>query len=171
MMPSSRSSSVNALTEAIDTRCRGGKFLTFLLGDEEYGIEILRVQEIIGILPITTVPRVPKYIRGVINLRGKVIPVMDLRLKLGLESQEETYATCVIVVQSSSGLIGVIVDKVCEVLRIDASDIEDAPVFGGDVDTRCILGIGKSNGKVRLLLDLEKVLSNDDLTVMPVSGP
>src|SRR5438105_3052078 len=136
---------------------QSGKFLTFLLGNEEYGIEILKVQEIIGIMPITTVPRTPKHIRGVINLRGKVIPVMDLRVKFELESKEHTHATCVIVVQSTVGQVGLIVDKVCEVLYIGAADIEDAPPLGAGVDTGFILGIGKSQGKVKLLLDIDKV--------------
>jgi purine-binding chemotaxis protein CheW len=149
---------------------KAGKFLTFLLGGEEYGIEILKVQEIIGILPITTVPRTPNFIRGVINLRGKVIPVMDLRSKFGLESIEETYTTCIIVVQSAAGQIGVIVDKVCDVLHIPASDIEEAPSLGPDVDISYILGIGKSQGKAKLLLDIDKVLSYEDLKSSDVTG-
>jgi purine-binding chemotaxis protein CheW len=149
-----------------NSSAREGKFLTFLLAGEEYGIEILKVQEIIGIMPITTVPRTPKFIKGVINLRGKVIPVMDLRLKFDLESAEHTAATCVIVVQSGAGRIGLIVDKVCEVLYIGESNIEDAPALGAGVDTSFILGIGKSQGKVKLLLDIDKVLSNEDLDVL-----
>src|SRR5438876_157528 len=131
------------------TSAKPGKFLTFLLAGEEYGIQILKVQEIIGILPITAVPRTPKFIRGVVNLRGKVIPVMDLRLKFELESIPETYTTCIIVVQSPAGQIGVIVDKVCDVLHIASSDIEEAPALGADVDVSYILGIGKSQGKAK----------------------
>jgi len=160
---------VNALTKAIDTRCRGGKFLTLLLGDEEYGIEILRVQEIIGLLPITVVPRTPKYIRGVINLRGKVIPVMDLRAKLELEPKEETYATCIVVVQSHAGPIGIIVDRVSEVLQIGDSDIQDPPSFGPTVDIGYILGMAKSNGRVKLLLNLDRIIACEDLQAIPLT--
>ncbi len=135
------------------------KFLTFFLGAEEYGIEILKVQEIIGILPITTVPRMPLFIRGVVNLRGKVITVVDLRLKFGMESKVQTDESCIIVVQTRGIQIGCIVDKVSEVLDIDADEIEDPPSFGVEVDTEYILGIGKSQGRIKLLLDIDKVLS------------
>ena len=145
---------------------KGGKFLTFFLAGEEYGIEILKVHEIIGIMPITTVPRTPKFIRGVINLRGKVIPIVDLRLKFGMESKEQTEETCIIVVQSTNGQIGTIVDKVSEVLDIANADIDEAPAFGAEVNTDYILGIGKSQGKVKLLLDINKVLSTQDVAAL-----
>ena len=141
---------------------KGGKFLTFFLAGEEYGLEILKVHEIIGMMPITSVPRTPTYIRGVINLRGKIIPIVDLRLKLEMESAEQTEETCTIVVQASGLDVGVVVDKVSEVLDIASEDIEDAPSFGGDVNSEYILGIGKSDGKVKLLLDIDRVLSNQD---------
>ncbi len=137
----------------------GGKFLTFFLGEEEYGIEILKVQEIIGMMSITRVPRTPPFIRGVINLRGKVIPTMDLRLKFGMESKEQTEETCIIVVRAQGIEMGIIVDKVSEVCDIPAEEIDDTPSFGADVDTDYLLGIGKSHGKVNLLLDIEKVLA------------
>jgi purine-binding chemotaxis protein CheW len=140
-----------------------GKYLTFFLGKEEYGTEIQRVQEIIGMLPITAVPRTPDFIRGVINLRGKVISVVDLRLKFGMAYQDETDQTCVIVVRVSGVEIGVVVDKVSEVMNIPAKDIEPPPSFGADVDTSYILGIGKSQGKVKILMDVERVLSHGDL--------
>jgi len=145
---------------------RAGKFLTFHLASEEYGIEILKVQEIIGLMPITTVPRIPSFMRGVINLRGKVIPVVDFRRKFGMESAEPTAETCIIVVQSAVGLTGLIVDRVCEVVDIAASDIEDTPAFGPDVNVDYLLGIGKSHGRVKLLLDVERVLSSQDLTAI-----
>src|SRR5713226_7769151 len=136
----------------------GGKFLMFFLASEEYGIEILKVQEIIGMMNITRVPRTPHFIRGVINLRGKVIPVVDLRLKFGMESKEQTAETCIIVVQTAGIEMGIIVDKVSEVRAIAGRDIEDAPSFGAGVDTDYIFGIGKSDGRVKLLLDIDKVL-------------
>jgi purine-binding chemotaxis protein CheW len=143
---------------------RAGKFLTFYLGSEEYGIEILRVREIIGMMPITKVPRTPAYIRGVINLRGKVIPIVDMRLKFELEAIPQTAETCIIVVQCQGVVAGVVVDKVSEVLNITAGELEEAPAFGGDFDTDYILGVGKKAGKIRLLLDIEKVVSFQDVS-------
>ena len=148
------------------TTKRGGKFLTFFLEQEEYGIEILKVHEIIGLLTITRVPRMPHHIRGVINLRGKVITVVDLRLKFGLESREATAETCIIVVQTQGIEMGIIVDKVSEVLAIAASDIEDAPSFGDAVNTDYLLGIGKSQGRVRLLLEIDRVLSTQEVILL-----
>ncbi len=141
---------------------RGGKYLTFFLGGEEYGLEILKVQEIIGMMPITAIPRSPKFVRGVINLRGKIIPVVDLRLKLEMEAKEQTDQTCMIVVQSTSGQIAIIVDSVSEVLDIASEDIEDSPTLGDRVRSDYILGIGKSEGKVKLLLDIDKALAMGD---------
>jgi purine-binding chemotaxis protein CheW len=149
---------------------RGGKFLTFFLGAEEYGIEILKVQEIFGIMGITPVPRTPHFIRGVINLRGKVITVVDLRLKFGMPAQEQSAETCIIVVHAAGAEMGVVVDKVSEVLDIAATEIEDAPSFGADVDTDYILGIGKAAGRVRLLLDIDKVLSSQDVVEIQARG-
>lgn len=141
---------------------RGGKYLSFFLEREEYGIEILRVREIIGLMAITSVPRTPQYIRGVINLRGKVIPIVDLRLKFDMPETDTTEETCIIVVQSGKESVGVIVDKVSEVLDIVDEDIVDAPSLGADVNTDYILGIGKSEARVRLLLDIGKVLASVD---------
>jgi len=149
-----------------NARDRGGKFLTFFLAGEEYGLEILKVHEIIKMMPITSVPRTPEFIRGVINLRGKIIPVVDLRLKLEMESKEETDETCTIVVQAGDLQIGTIVDKVSEVLDIMNGDIDDAPSFGGNVRSDYILGIGKSEGRVKLLLDIDKVLSMQDVQAL-----
>jgi purine-binding chemotaxis protein CheW len=142
---------------------KNSKFLTFFLAGEEYGIEILKVQEIIGMMTITPVPRTPHFIRGVINLRGKVITVVDLRLKFDMESKEQTEETCIIVVQTAGIQIGCVVDKVSEVLDINAEEIVDAPSFGADVNTEYILGIGKSQGKVKLLLDIDRVLSKREM--------
>ena len=138
---------------------RAGKYLTFFLAEEEYGIEILKVREIIGLMSITPVPRTPGYIRGVINLRGKVIPVVDLRLKFGMEGVSPTEETCIIVVEAGDAERGIIVDQVSEVQDIAGEEIEETPCFGQEVDTGYILGIGKSNGRVKLLLDIDQALA------------
>ncbi len=149
---------------------RAGKYLTFRLAAEEYGLEILKVREIIGLMNITQVPRTPEYIRGVINLRGKVIPVLDLRNKFGMGKTEDTEETCIIVVEvnleDESVMMGTVVDAVSEVLDIQADEIEDAPAFGIDVDTKFILGIGKVKNEVKILLDIDEVLTAHDLTVL-----
>lgn len=136
----------------------GGKYLSFFLDKEEYGLMILKVQEIIGMMPVTPVPQMPHYILGVINLRGKVIPVMDLRAKFGMMPIEHTSETCIIVVQSAGTEMGVMVDKVSEVLDIPESAIEDAPAFGAAVSTDFLLGLGKTQDSVKLLLDIDCVL-------------
>ncbi len=146
---------------------REGKYLTFALGGEEYGIGILKVKEIIGLMAITPVPRTPAHMRGVINLRGKVIPVVDLRLKFGMERGESTDRTCIVVVEiaSHSGKIsiGSVVDSVSEVLNIRAAEIEDTPSFGSKLDTAYILGMAKSGQGVKILLDIDKVLSHSEI--------
>ena len=144
----------------------GGKFLTFFIGDEEYGLEILSVHEIIGIMDVTAVPRTPRHILGVINLRGKIIPILELRLKFGLPSIESTEETCIIVVQCGAVQMGIVVDKVSEVLDIPSEDIEDAPSFGESVNTDYILGIGKSDDNVKLLLDIDKIISSKDMDLI-----
>ncbi|MCK4303220.1 MAG: purine-binding chemotaxis protein CheW [Candidatus Eisenbacteria sp.] len=140
---------------------RAGKYLTFVLADEVYGLEILKVREIIGMMPITDVPRTPGYVRGVVNLRGKVIPVVDLRSKFGMLTTEDTEETCIIVVDVNGVEMGTLVDKVSEVLDIDESEIEDAPALGLDVNTDFILGMGKAHEKVTILLNISKVLGGD----------
>jgi purine-binding chemotaxis protein CheW len=140
----------------------GGKFLTFFLAGEEYGVEILRVREILGMLPITRVPRTPDSVRGVINLRGKIIPVIDLRAKFGMALSDYTNRTCIVVVHAQGLEFGVVVDRVSEVLNIRSEDIEDAPSFGVDVSTEYLLGIAKAADSVKLLLDIERVLSRGE---------
>ena len=144
--------------------CKAGKYLTFQLGSEVYGIEILKVQEIIGIMKITRVPKTPQEIRGVINLRGQVIAVVDLRLRFDMEAQADTDRTCITVVQTHNNgkvvTMGVVVDNVCEVLDIEASQIEPAPSFGQSVDTNFILGIAKVEDNVVTMLDIDCVLSS-----------
>ena len=152
---------------------KSGKYLTFKLGVEEYGLEILKVQEIIKMMDITRVPRTPAFVRGVINLRGKVIPVVDLRLKFCMESRENSDKTCVIVVQvaqpgaaSGSVTMGTLVDEVSEVLDITGDQIEPSPEFGTSVNTDFILGMGKVAKKVIMLLDIDKVLSSGELAAV-----
>lgn len=147
---------VKALTE------KEGKYLTFSLAGEEYGIGILKIKEIIGMMPITKVPRCPEFVKGVINLRGKVIPVMDLRMRFGVEAADYTERTCIVVVEVESGsgnlIVGLIVDSVSEVLNIKSEDIEQTPGFGIKVNTDYILGMAKLSGGVKILLDIDRVL-------------
>ena len=145
-----------------------GKFLSFVLGDEEYGLEILKVQEINGMMGITRVPRTPDYVRGVINLRGRVIPIVSLRQKFKMPAVEDTEKTCIIVVQvnyqKTELTMGIIVDEVSEVLSIKADQIEPAPSFGGGMeDTDFITGMGKLDGKVVVLLDIDRVLNGEEI--------
>lgn len=148
---------------------REGKYLTFVLGKEEYGLEILKVKEIIGMMDITSVPNVPSYVKGVINLRGKVIPVVELRLKFGMESIPYTERTCIIVVdvqvKGRLALIGIVVDAVSEVLNINREEIENTPNFGAEMDTNYILGMAKVKGQVKILLDIDQVLDNSELAL------
>ena len=151
-----------------------GKYLTFKLDVEEFGLEILKVQEIIKMMDITRVPRTPAFVRGVINLRGKVIPVVDLRLKFEMDRREGTDKTCIIVVTVRRGggavVMGIIVDEVSEVLDVAGGSIEPAPEFGGAVDTSFILGMGKVGDRVVTLLDVDKVLSSSDLAEVAAVG-
>ncbi len=146
---------------------RVGKYLTFLLGREEFAIRVLKVREIMGIQDITAVPQTPQYVKGVINLRGKVIPVVDLRLKFCLPEKEYSQRTCIIVVQVQAGGVslqtGIVVDEVSEVLNLAASEIEDTPDFGEGAATAYLLGMAKVKGKVKILLDIDRVLSGQEL--------
>lgn len=152
-----------------------GKHLTFELGPEIYGIEILKVQEIIGIMSITHVPRTPTYVRGVINLRGRVIPVVELRKKFQMEAVQDTERTCIIVVQvkgiNDAITMGILVDEVSEVVNIASDQIEPAPVFGTKVNTDFILAMGKIGDKVVILLDVDKVLTIDEMETLQQASP
>lgn len=143
----------------------GGKFLTFTLGREEYGLPVLKVREIIKVMDITHVPQVAPHVLGVINLRGKVIPVIDLRLKFGFDAQAATERTCIIVAEvaltSQAVLMGVVVDSVSEVLSVSGSEIEQPPDFGGQRTNDYLLGLAKVKGTVKILLDLDRVLGSD----------
>jgi len=150
---------------------KAGKYLTFVLAEEEYGLEILRVREIIGMMEITAVPRTPAYVKGVINLRGKVIPVVDLRLKMGMAEAERTEQTCIIVVDIGEVEMGIVVDRVSEVLDIAAEDIEEPPSFGSRVETDFIIGMGKAAERVTILLDISKLLWRSDVAEIVQSEP
>jgi purine-binding chemotaxis protein CheW len=162
----------NSNTAVVDTAKsranRGGKYLTFALGKEEYGLQILKVREIIGYMDITAVPRTPAFVKGVINLRGQVISVIDLRTKFGMESAPKTDETCIIVVeipfQGRKLSTGIIVDRVSEVLSIASENIEEPPSFGSSVATDFILGMGKIGQSVKILLDIDKVLTSEEAT-------
>ncbi len=141
-----------------------GRFLTFVVDGEALGVEIAYVKEIIGVQPIARLPETPAYMKGVINLRGNIIPVIDMRLKFHKQPEEYTDRTCVIVVDVGTHLAGLIVDRVTEVLRIEQSDIVPPPEQSAD-SSSYIKGIGKSDGQVKLLLDTEKLLAH----VRPIS--
>ncbi len=149
---------------------REGKYLTFALANEEFGLEILKVREIIGYIDVTAVPQTPHHVRGVVNLRGQVIPVIDLRAKFGMETAEVTEQSCIIVVEIGQKgpvcSVGIIVDHVQEVLDIAAGSIEEPPRFGASVNTDFILGMGKVGDRVKILLDIDRVLAGDPIEGM-----
>jgi purine-binding chemotaxis protein CheW len=153
----------SAAAEASASQTLAGKYMTFKLADEEYGLEILKVRELIGLMEITRVPRTQSYMRGVINLRGKVIPVVDLRLKFGMEEAPATSQSVIIVVQlavKSGGLtMGILVDEVLEVRAIEAEQIEPPPKLDSYESTDFLLGVGKADKRVIFLLDIDRVLS------------
>ena len=153
---------------------REGKYLTFTMANEEYGISILKIKEIIGMMQITKVPQTPDFIKGVINLRGKVIPVIDLRLRFCIEAMEYTERTCIIVIDiegyEGSLVTGIVVDSVSEVLNIKDQEIEDTPTFGADLKTEYILGIAKMEAGVKILLDINKVLKGDEIKRLEKTG-
>jgi purine-binding chemotaxis protein CheW len=149
---------------------REGKYLTFTLAEEDYGVGILKIKEIIGMMQITPVPQTPEYVKGVINLRGKVIPVVDLRLRFGVEAMDYTDRTCIIVAEMAGQVgtvqIGIVVDSVSEVLNIKGEEIEDTPTFGTKLNTDYILGMAKMEGDVKILLDIDRVLSGQEMTML-----
>ena len=159
--------SENASTMTPQSDRRAGKYLTFQLANEEFGMRVLTVREIMGLQEITAVPQTPAHVKGVINLRGKVVPVIDLRLKFGIPPAEYTQRTCIIVtqVQGESGatLMGVVVDGVSEVLSLTGNEIEDTPDFGEQIAGDYLLGMAKVKGKVKILLDIDRVLSTQEI--------
>lgn len=152
------------LEEEEDTQ--KGKYLTFIIGNESYGIGIEFVTEIIGILPITEIPELPEYIRGIINLRGEIIPVMDIRLRFKKELKEYNERTCIVVIDISDSSVGLIVDSVAEVINIPEEDIVPPPSLYEGFANRYIKGIGKVGNEVKLLLECEKLLSTEELEIL-----
>jgi purine-binding chemotaxis protein CheW len=145
----------------------GGKYLTFTLGGEKYGVPIMKIKEIIGFLDITPVPCTPDFVLGVINLRGKVIPVIDLKKKFGMPSCERTRLTCIIVIDIGVREMGIMVDTVSEVESIPGDQIEEAPDFGPDIKTEYILGMGKLKERVAILLNIQRVLTGEEIAALP----
>ncbi len=160
---------LDALSNNISFATDGNQFLTFALGGEQYGVEILKVQEIRGYQAITPIPNSPLYIRGVMNLRGTIIPVVDLRAKLAMTEAEYNQFTVIIVVNVGPKVMGVIVDAVSDVLNIPRTDIQPTPDFGADVDARFINGMAKAGDKLIALLDIDRVLVGDEIAV-PVAA-
>jgi purine-binding chemotaxis protein CheW len=146
---------------------QGGKFLTFLLREEVYGLPLKKAREIIGMMAITHIPRTQRYIKGVINLRGKIIPVIDLRLKFGIEGKAYTERTCIIIIEVDAGdnqrLVGVTVDTVYEVLNLQKNEIEPAPEYDAPLEKGFLTGLGKTKDKVVMILDIEKILNHEEL--------
>ncbi|HSC32293.1 MAG TPA: chemotaxis protein CheW [Gemmatimonadaceae bacterium] len=147
-----------------------GKYVTFFLGDEEYGMEILAVHEIIGVLPMTRVPRTPPFVRGVINLRGRVISIIDLRRKFELPACEPGPTSCIIVVAAHAAHVGLLVDRVSEVADIGAADIAPPPPLGAGAHTDYLVGVAKSGARIRLLLDISRVIDAGDLAAAGAPG-
>jgi purine-binding chemotaxis protein CheW len=137
---------------------RAGKYLVFHLGEEEFAIHVEKVREIMGVQDITQVPQTPPHVKGVINLRGKVIPVVDLRLKFTMPAKEYTQRTCIIVVQVSGVPMGIVVDGVAEVVQVSGGDVEDTPSFGKEAEVPYVMGLAKLKGKVKILLDIDQVM-------------
>jgi purine-binding chemotaxis protein CheW len=153
-------------TEQIDTlsfATEGRQYLTFAVGAEEYGIDILRVQEIRGYAPVTPIPNTPPYIKGVMNLRGTIIPVVDFRAKLAMRAAEYNQFTVIIVITVGTKIVGLIVDAVSDVLDIPHADIQATPDFGAQVDARFIDGVAKAGDKLVVLLDIDRLLGGDEM--------
>jgi purine-binding chemotaxis protein CheW len=159
--------------ENLGTMQHEGKYLTFSMGQENYGIGIRKVKEIIGMISITSVPQTPAFFKGVINLRGKVIPVVDLRVRFGMEQVEYTERTCIVVVEvpgkAATQLMGVVVDSVSEVVNIKGEDIEETPSFGTDLDSDYILGLAKISGGVKILLDIDRTLCTEHMDLQEIA--
>lgn len=155
------------MQDVVGSQTLAGKYLTFSLGREEYGIEILRVREIFGYMPITSVPRSPEYLKGVINLRGQVIPVIDLRTKFNMPTVDVTDQTCIIDVEvdldGKTIQTGIIVDQVCEVLDIAEEQIEKTDQFSNCTETAFIMGMAKISESVKILLDIDMILNDKNL--------
>lgn len=149
---------------------QGGKYVTFLLAQENYGIPIKKVKEIIGMTEITHIPKTQSHIKGVVNLRGKIIPLMDLRLKFGMAEKPYDERTCIIMIEvhlsDTQRLVGVVVDAVSDVVKINKGDIEPSPEYSAQNEGDLLLGIGKLKEKVILILNIEKILNRQEITIL-----
>ena len=159
---------------AVKVDPRAGKYLVFHLGEEEFAIQVQKVREIMGVQDITQVPQTPPYVKGVINLRGKVIPVIDLRLKFTMPAKEYTHRTCIIVVQvcgeRGTQLMGIVVDGVAEVVQVAGADVEDTPSFGKEVEIPYVMGLAKLKGRVKILLDIDQVMTARELARLDLTA-
>lgn len=170
------SEELSVAEQIADTKAsKEGKYLTFTLSNEEYGLEILKIKEIIGMMDITSVPKTPEFVKGVINLRGKVIPVIDLRLKFGMSAKEYDARTCIIVVEVADTKgralqVGIVVDSVSEVVNLKGEQIEPPPSFGAALDTEYILGMAKVDKSVVILLDIDRVLAASETEALMQMG-
>jgi purine-binding chemotaxis protein CheW len=158
---------LDTLSNQISFATDGSQYLTFRLGGEEYGVEILKVQEIKGYSPVTPIPNMPAYLKGVMNLRGTIVPVVDLRSKFSMAQADYNQFTVIIVVTVGTKVMGLIVDAVSDVLNIPKSDIQATPDFGGQVDARYINGMAKTSDKLVVLLDIDRVMGGVDVSAMP----
>ncbi len=154
----------NNMEQQIGAAADGGQFLTFQLGDELYGVDILRVQEIKGYTAVTRIPNTPPHIKGVLNLRGTIVPIVELRSKFGMPAIDYTMFTVIVVVVVREKIMGLVVDAVSDVLNIDKKEIQTAPQFGATVDVSVLSGIGKSGDKLVSLLDIDRLLIDTAVT-------
>ncbi len=157
------------IEELEDIDSQKDKYLTFHIGEEDYAISISYVTEIIGMLKITEVPQTPDYIKGVINLRGKVIPVMDIRLRFGMPARDYDERTCVIVVQYKENIVGLVVDTVSEVLDIPEEDVENSQSFNQAAENNFICGMGKISDQIKMVIDVNALLFRDDLLISDIA--
>ncbi len=162
-MAAALESAAKEINQQIGLTTDGSQFLTFQLGEELYGVDILRVQEIKGYTAVTKIPNTPPHIKGVLNLRGTIVPIVELRTKFGMNTIDYTMFTVIVVVVVREKIMGLVVDAVSDVLNIDKKDIQPAPQFGAKVDVSFLNGIGKSGDKLIALLDMDRLLSDDDL--------
>ncbi len=153
-------------TETAQTAKTFSRFLTFYIDDEQYGLDISRIKEIIALMNITHIPKTPDFVKGVINLRGSIIPVIDIRLKFGMEAKEETVETAIVIYEIDGVSIGFIVDRVEDVISINTDHISDAPDFGTSIDTTFISGIAEVDEGVIMILDLKNIFDHNELTLV-----
>ncbi|HEU0197818.1 MAG TPA: chemotaxis protein CheW [Nevskiaceae bacterium] len=172
-MPATQSLARNAASQAAPpsvTAALANEYLSFGLGDEEYGVDILKVQEIRGYDTVTRIPDTPDFVKGVINLRGTIVPIVDMRLKFKLAAADYNALTVMIILNVAGRVVGIVVDRVSDVIQLNAEQIRPAPEFGSSIDTRFITGLGTQEDRMLILLDIEKLLSSEDMALMPTAA-